>query len=167
MINDLLSFSFKDEPWSYMYSVHSSDLKSYIFATDGQDLFIYGSIWDVFRVKTDKSNGRRLFTARPVLDTGASALPMKERQRTRTGHKGREGHKQGGNDFPKAPSLPKLDRIRPSFEQGAKGAKGAFFEKTFFHLQSLSTVQKCAQPTNQRSTILWYDKFMPCSPKSP
>ena len=47
------------------------------------------------------------------------------------GHKGREGQKQGGNDFLKAPCLPKLDRIRPSFEQGAKGAKGRFFEKTF------------------------------------
>ena len=66
--------------------------------------------------------------ARPVLDTGASDLSKKERQRTRTG---REGPKQGGNDFPKAPCLPKLDRIRPSFGQGAKGAKGAFFEKLF------------------------------------
>ena len=66
--------------------------------------------------------------ARPVLDTGASDLSKKEPQRTRTG---REGPKQGGNDFPKAPCLPKLDRIRPSFGQGAKGAKGAFFEKTF------------------------------------
>ena len=59
---------------------------------------------------------------------GASDLSKKERQRTRTG---REGPKQGGNDFPKAPCLPKLDRIRPSFGQGAKGAKGAFFEKPF------------------------------------
>ena len=58
-------------------------------------------------------------------------MSKKERQRTRTGHKGREGPKQGGNDFPKAPCLPKLDRIRPSFGQGAKGAKGAFFENLF------------------------------------
>ncbi len=61
----------------------------------------------------------------------ASDLSKKERQRMRTGHKGREGQNQGGNDFPKAPCLPKLDRIRPSFGQGAKGAKGRVFEKTF------------------------------------
>ena len=30
----------------------------------------YGSIWDIFRIKMGKSNGRRLFKARPVLDTG-------------------------------------------------------------------------------------------------
>ena len=61
----------------------------------------------------------------PCWTRGASDLSKKERQRTRTG---REGRKQGGNDFPKAPCLPKLDRIRPSFGQGAKGAKGAFLK---------------------------------------
>ena len=88
-------------------------------------------MWERLRVKTHKRRARRLFNARPVLDTGASDLSMKELQRTRTGHKGRKGQKQGRNDFPKAPCLPKLDRIRPSFAQGAKGAKGGFFEKLF------------------------------------
>ena len=79
----------------------------------------YGSILGcLFTVETDKSDGRRLFKGIRLLD-----------ERTSTG---RKGHKQGGNDFTKAPCLPKLDRIRPSFEQGAKGAKGAFFQKTFF-----------------------------------
>ena len=40
MLNDLLS-GFKDEPWNYMYTVHSKTLKSYTFATDGHDPFIY------------------------------------------------------------------------------------------------------------------------------
>ena len=34
----------------------------------------YGSIWDIFRIKMGKSNGRRLFKARPVLDTGGIRL---------------------------------------------------------------------------------------------
>ena len=53
---------------------------------------------------------------------------MKQQQRGQTG---RKGQKQGRNNFPKVHCLPKLDRISPSFEQGAKGAKGRFFEKTF------------------------------------
>ena len=98
------------------------------------------SVWEILRVKTYKTHGRRLFKTCPVLRYGGPPrarhggirLSMKELQRTRTGHEGHEGQKQGGSDFPKAPCLPKLDRIRPSFGQGAKGAKGAFFEKTFF-----------------------------------
>ena len=70
-----------------------------------------------------------------IIDSSAFNSSMKERPRARTGHKGREGRKQGGNDFPNAPCFPKLDRIRPSFEQGAKGAKGAFL-KTFFALSN-------------------------------
>ena len=40
---------------------------------------LYSSIWDVFRIKTDRSHGRRLFKARPVLDTGGiQLLPVEE-----------------------------------------------------------------------------------------
>ena len=40
MFDDLFS-SFKEEPWNYMYTVHYKKLKSYTFATDGHDLFMY------------------------------------------------------------------------------------------------------------------------------
>ena len=40
MLSDLLS-GFEDEPWNYMYTVYSKTLKSYTFATDGYDPFIY------------------------------------------------------------------------------------------------------------------------------
>ena len=99
----------------------------------------YGSIWEV------SSQSKRT----KATDAGcsrASGSSMKERQQTSTG---RKGHKQGGNDFTKVPCLPKLDRISPSFEQGAKGAKGRFFQKTFSRPQSLSTVRKHAR---QQST---------------
>ena len=41
MPNDLFSLNFKDEPWNYMYTVHSKTLKSYTFATGGYAPFIY------------------------------------------------------------------------------------------------------------------------------
>ena len=41
--NDLFSLNFKDEPWNYMYTVHSRTLKRCTFATDGHDPFIYDS----------------------------------------------------------------------------------------------------------------------------
>jgi hypothetical protein len=41
--NDLFSLNFKDEPWNYMYTVHSKTLKRCTFATDGHDPFIYDS----------------------------------------------------------------------------------------------------------------------------
>ena len=40
MSDDLLS-GFKEEPWNYMHTVHYKKLKSYTFATDGHDLFMY------------------------------------------------------------------------------------------------------------------------------
>ena len=43
MPNDLFSLNFKDEPWSYMYTVRSKTLKSYTVATDGHDPFICDS----------------------------------------------------------------------------------------------------------------------------
>ena len=43
MPNDLFSLNFKDEPWNYMYTVHSKTLKSYTFATGGYAPFIYDS----------------------------------------------------------------------------------------------------------------------------
>ena len=62
MLGDLFSFDSKEEPWSYMYTVHFKTLKICTFATDGYDPFIYSSIWDVFRVKAQKSDGRGLFS---------------------------------------------------------------------------------------------------------
>ena len=37
----------------------------------------YDSVWDVFRIETFMTTGRRLFKARPVLDTGASGFSVK------------------------------------------------------------------------------------------
>ena len=46
------------------------------FSPDSARRF-YNSAWETFRAETHKTNGRRLFRARPVLDTGASGSSMK------------------------------------------------------------------------------------------
>ena len=56
MLSDLLS-GFKDEPWNYMYTVHSKTLKSYTFASDGHDPFIYDSDLGRYVPAADKLRG--------------------------------------------------------------------------------------------------------------
>ena len=86
MPNDLLSLSFKDEPWKYMYTVHSNTLKSYTFAADGHDPFI-----------CDSDLGRYV----PADETeGAPALNAVEG--------GPKGQKGGRNDSLKVPPSSKL-----------------------------------------------------------
>ena len=36
-------YTFKDEPWNYMYTVHGDTIKANTFASDGHDPFIYDS----------------------------------------------------------------------------------------------------------------------------
>ena len=48
----------------------------------------HNSVWEIFRVDTHNTNGRRLFRARPVLDTGGIQLVT---ETTQAGAAGADG----------------------------------------------------------------------------
>ena len=77
MPNDLFSLNFKDEPWNYMYTVHSKTLKSYTFATGGYAPFIY-----------DSDLGRYVPVEEPVEGAGGGACPEPGRNGGPRGRKG-------------------------------------------------------------------------------
>ena len=55
-----------------MYTAYSKTLKICTFATDGYAPRFYNSIWDIFRVKAQKSNGRGLFSGVQLIPEAVS-----------------------------------------------------------------------------------------------
>ena len=110
MPSDLFSLNFKDEPWNYMYTVHSKTLKSYTFATVGYAPFIY-----------DLDLGRYVPVEEPALSLSKGPEEDPALNPVETGARGAE---RGRNDFLKEPPSSKLRRTPHSFDGGPRCPRG-------------------------------------------